>query len=441
MSKPVSKLTRNRSSVIFLAGVVLVAGLAIYSDGWGRYMAARAHASVPISDSRLLQPGRSLSEDDWEAARVAWRYFDQHYRASSGFVDSVSGYPSGTLWDQGSYMLALVSASGLGIIGDDLFEQRVTSLLSGLQRIELFEGQLPNKVYNSETLVQVDYKNQVSDEGVGWSALDIGRMLSAMRVLEMRHPQFGPTIRQVLANWELNAMAHQGQLYGATRSGGKTEYRQEGRIGYEQYAARSAAMWGLDVLPAGSAAPIMEWETVSSVEVPVDRRKASTFRAITPTLSEPYFLQALEMGLNAETAVLADRVYSAQEARYRQTGQLTMVSEGNINRAPYFLYTSVYSNGRAWAVLTEDGEFHPELRTISLKAAFAWDALYNTEYSNLVLSSLADLKTDHGWASGRYEAGGNVNSVVTANTNAVVLESLHFKKYGPLMQSFGTGQD
>lgn len=434
MPDPAPATSRNRSSLFFLTGVTLVAALAMYSDGWGRFMASTSLQSIPEQELRPLQAGRGLSEQDWEAARTAWGYFERHYRAESGFVDSVSGFPSGTLWDQGSHLLALVSAHELGLIDTAYFDQRANALLDGLGRLELFEDLLPNKVYHSVTLERVDYKNQVSAEGVGWSALDIGRMLSALRVLELRHPEFGPRIRRILSTWSLDAMGHRGQLHGATRADGTTQFRQEGRIGYEQYAARAAAMWGLDVLTAASAAPIMEWETVSSIDIPIDRRKASSFRAITPTLSEPYFLQGLEFGFNAETAVLADRVYSAQEARYRQTGQMTMVSEGNINQPPYFLYASVYANGEPWAVLTEKGAFHPDLRTISLKAAFAWNALYDTDYTRTVLASLQDLKTEHGWASGRYEADGKINTVVTANTNAVVLQALHFKHSGPLMQ-------
>lgn len=424
---------RNRSSLLFLTGMALVAGLAMYSDGWGRFMASTSFRAIPHDDTLPLRSGRGLTEADWDAARTAWSYFEQNYRDSSGFVDSVAGYPSGTLWDQGSYLLALISARELGLVDADLLDQRVSALLDGLGRLELFEGKLPNKVYHSVTLQQVDYTNKHTAEGVGWSALDIGRMLSALRILETRHPAYATRIRAVLAGWNLDAMAFGGQLQGAARTKGRTDLRQEGRIGYEQYAARAAAMWGLDVITAATAAPIMEWETIASVEVPVDRRKASSFRAITPTLSEPFLLQGLELGFNAETATLAQRVYAAQEARYRRTGTLTMVSEGNINQPPYFLYASVYANGEPWAVVTEKGAHHPDLRTVSLKAAFAWNALYDTEYTRQVLDSLQDLKTDRGWASGRYEASGEINTVVTANTNAVVLEALHFKHSGPLL--------
>ena len=422
----------NRSSLVFLAGLTLAAGIAVGVDGWGRFMLASNTAELTYDGARPVLTAQELSEDDLEAAKIAWRYFEQNFRPETGMVDSVAGFPSGTLWDQGSYLFALLSAQGLGLIDKGTLDYRVGRLLDGMSRLPLFNDLLPNKVYNSETLEMVDYKNNVSEDGVGWSALDIARMLMALRVLEHRNPEYGPQIRGILSKWTLPAMAYQGVLQGAGVEGGEVEQRQEGRIGYEQYGARAAAMWGLDTLKAANAQPIMEWQTISGVEVPVDLRTASAFRAITPTLSEPFFMQGLELGFDSETGLLASRVYEAQEQRYERTGQMTMVSEDNINQAPYFLYSSVYSNAEPWAVVTEDGEKHPELRTVSLKAAFAWDALYGTDYTDMVRTSLKDLETERGWAAGRYEATGEINDVVTLNTNAVVLEAMHYIAKGPL---------
>ncbi|WP_120500654.1 DUF3131 domain-containing protein [Roseovarius sp. EL26] len=422
----------NRSSWLFLSGLVLAAGLAVGTDGMQQFLLSGDGPQIDYSSALPVQPPRSLSDADRHAAKVAWRYFEKNYQPESGLVDSVSGYPSGTLWDQGSYLFALISARDLGIIDTAQFTRRVEKLLEAMEKIPLFEGVLPNKVYHSRSLKMVDYKNKTTDTGIGWSALDIARMLAALRVLERRYPQFSPRIQAVLANWELGALAFEGRLHGAQHEGGTVVYKQEGRIGYEQYAARAAALWGLDTLNAGSASTIMEWEEVSGIEIPIDQRRAGTFRAITPTLSEPFFMQGLEFGFNRESATLASRVYAAQENRYARTGHITMVSEDNINQEPYFLYSSVYSNGKNWAVVTEKGEHHPELRTISLKAAFAWDALYGTDYTAMARAALKDLETDRGWASGRYETTGEINTVTTANTNAVVLEAIHFIAYGPL---------
>lgn len=421
------------SSAVFLIGLSATAALAVHFDGYGTAPAQTTWIS-DLRATRLSQPGRGLEESDLQHAHTAWRYFEQNYQPATGLVDSVAGFPAATLWDQGSYLLGLVAARGLGLVPKQDFEDRTTRLLNSLEQLRLFENTLPNKVYNTLDLAMVDYENIPQSDGIGWSALDVARMLSALRVLELHHPQHGPQIRRVLARWNLSAMAEHGRLYGMQREEGVNERLQEGRIGYEQYAARSAAMWGLDVLVAGTAQPILQWRDQAGLDIPTDRRLAARFEAQTAVGSEAFFLQALEMGFTEESALLADRVFSAQQRRFERTGQLTMVSETNIDQAPHFLYNGIFGNGQDWAVLTEQGVHHEELRTVSLKAAFAWNAIYDDPYSRTVLKHLLPTATEFGWPSGTYESDGRINEIYTANTNAVVLQALYFKSYGPLMQ-------
>lgn len=426
---------RNHGSVAFLAGLLLTAGIAVNQDSWGQVMRGGSLAQLPQAQGLVPRPAQGLTAQDWQAAATAWRYFESHFRADTGFVDAIHDHPSATLWDQGSYLFALLAAHELGLIDAGTFEYRSAAFLNGLARLPLFEGQLPNKAYDTRSLAMVDYANSPAPEGIGWSALDIARLLMALRVLEIREPSYGPQIRALLAGWDLAAMTAEGRLWGSSRHQGQTRYHQEGRIGYEQYGARATALWGLDVLDASTARPIMEWEEVSGVEVAVDRRRVKDFGAITPVVSEPYLLQAFETGLNAEGQLLAGRIYQAQETRARHTGKATMVSEDHIDQAPHFLYGSVFGNGADWAVVAEDGSTHSELRTVSLKAAFGWDALYGTDYTQTVLADLAPLAGEQGWYAGRYEVDGRVNLALTLNTNAVVLEALHYKLRGPLLQA------
>lgn len=424
----------NRGSVAFLAGLLLTAGNAVNQDTWGQVMRDSSLAQLPQAQGLVPQPARGLTAQDWQSAASAWHYFESHFRAETGFVDAIHDHPSATLWDQGSYLLALIAAQGLGLIDAEAFDQRSTAFLGGLERLPLFDGQLPNKAYDTRSLAMVDYANTPVPEGIGWSALDIARLLMALRALEMRAPSYGPQIRTLLGGWDLAAMTAEGRLWGSSRHQGQTQYHQEGRIGYEQYGARAAALWGLDALDASTARPILAWQEVSGVQVAADRRRAKDFGAITPVVSEPYLLQAFETGLNAEGRLLASRVYQAQEARARHTGKATMVSEDHIDQAPHFLYGSVFGNGVDWAVVAEDGSAHPELRTVSLKAAFGWDALYGTDYTQTVLAEMAPLAGEQGWYAGRYEEDGRINLALTLNTNAVVLEALHYKLTGPLLR-------
>lgn len=432
-----AKSSTRRSSFLFVLGLILAATAAVVIDGGWRYQLRTVQATLALSgvEIPIAQPV-GFAPANQAAAQRAWAFFETHTQPETGWVNSAGDFPSTTLWDQGSYVLALIAARRLEIIPPTEFEARVTRLLDGFDSLALFDNKLPNKAYDTRSLVMVDYANTPVADGIGWSALDIARMLVAFRVLEKHFPEYGARIRATVARWDLAAMASQGELWGAERVDGTIHYTQEGRLGYEQYGARAAAMWGLDVSQAMSARRALDWTSVQGIEVPTDARHASAFGAITPILSEPYFLMALELGLDSENRLMAERVFRAQLRRFEETGLLTMVSEDHIDQAPHFLYNSVFANGTPWGVVTETGAFHPELRTISTKAAMAWDALYDTAYTDRVRAKLADVgDPTRGWPAGLYEADGAVNDIYTLNTNAVVLEAMHFAAFGPLWQT------
>ena len=425
-----------RAPLVFCLGLIAAAIAVVGLDASARKFALAHPIERFLLDKDMpipLMPPRPLSAQDRAAAEIAWGYIEANTQSGTGLINSVNGYTATTLWDQGSYLFGLVSARRLKLIEDGEYHERVSAFLNSLGQLPLFDGQLPNKAYNTVSLEMVDYANAPSPRGIGWSAIDIGRILMALRVLEYASPSYGPTIRGILAKWQLEEMASFGDMIGTEVQSGETIARQEGRVGYEQYAARTAALWGADVQLAMSASGRMNWSQVDGIRVPVDVRDHRTFEAITPTLSEPYILMALELGLNNESHVLASQVYRAQEARYRNEGELTMVSEDHVSQSPYFLYASVFGNGAEWPVLSEDGKRYDDLRTVSLKAAYAWDAMFDTQYTNLVVEELQPLASDTlGWAAGRYERDGSTNAVYTLNTNAVVLEALHFKAFGPM---------
>ena len=426
---------RSLPTTLFLAGLVAAAALSIGLDAGSRALIRSGLGGLdPAAEVALVPAGpRDLAPEDLAAARIAWAYFETNTRPETGLVDSVREFPSTTLWDQGGYVFALLAAHRLGLVDDAELTARADALFGSLGRLPLYKGRIPNKVYNTVTLEMTDYANTPRPDGIGFSALDIARLLLALRAFERLHPDYGDDIRAVIGRWDLSPMVRDGELWGATVDPDGTElYGQEGRIGYEQYAARAAALWGLDMSQAISARRIVDWDRVSGVPVPVDVRDHTTFLAITPTLSEPFILEGLELGLNAESRQLAEAVFEAQRARADRTGVPTAVSEDHLDQEPWFAYSAVHSNGRDWAVVDETGRFHPELRTQSVKAAFGWDALYGTDYTADLRKLLADLgDPEKGWAAGRYEATGEPNEVYALNTNAVVLEAIHYIAFGP----------
>jgi hypothetical protein len=70
-----------------------------------------------------------------------------------------------------------------------------------------------------------------------------------------------------------------------------------------------------------------------------------------------------------------------------------------------------------------------------VKAAFGWHALLRTEYTAKLVEKVAPLhEPGKGWYAGLYEATGQPNRALAANTNAVVLESLAYIARGRLLQ-------
>jgi hypothetical protein len=435
-------LIKARSHIIFL--VALAFGLALVTwidrgpdaDASTQDMDGQMAQFEDITPLPLAITGTS-SDVDLEHARIAWRYFQNNTDPVTGLVNSTDNYPSTTMWETGSYFVATMSAQRLGVIERDEAVARISLSLDTLQDMRLFDGVLPNKAYNVRTGELVNYANEPVERGLGWSALDIARMVGALGHVEANYPELAPKTATLMARWRLSDMVEDGQLVGGNMIDGNLRRDQEGRVGYEQYAAKAMMLFGYDMYRAYDAESHLMVQDVQGQPIPVDTR---LHRNITPafTVSEPYLFDGLEFGFDARSHRFATSIYAAQEARYHDTGILTAVSESHIDVAPYFIYSSVWGGGAPWAVMTFSGDRMDSRRTVTTKVAFAWDALFGTDYTRELLAAIAPLgDVERGWPEGIYEVDGTTNTSVTVNTNAVVLAALAFRAYGPLIR---TGQ-
>lgn len=379
-----------------------------------------------------------LTENEQAFAEVAWQYFENNRQPATGFTNSADQFPSGTLWDQGNYLMALNAAVWLDLIDQTEFDNQLNQFLTGLGEMPLVDGALPNKVYNSATGEMVNYANEPTEEGIGWSALDIGRLLAAFHIIRTCHPQYEDWITGIVASWQVARSVEGGQLYGAVvEADGSIMRVQEGRLGYEEYAARGYELWGFEVDEALALEP-MQMVKVSGVKIPVDERDFETTNANNYVVSESYILEAIEFGWDADLTKHGEAVLAAQASRYEETGQLTAVSEDNVDQAPHFLYSTLYANGTPWAVITEENDPHPDLRTVSTKAAFGWFYLFPKQtYTLKLINAVKELQapTGGGFYAGVYEETDEVNTILTGNTNGLILEILYYKALGnePIM--------
>jgi Protein of unknown function (DUF3131) len=394
----------------------------------------------------------ALTERELEIAQVAWSYFEARYQEETGLVNAVGSFPSTTLWDTASYISALVSAYELCLIDKREFDTRATKLLGTLRNLELYKGEAPNKVYNAKTGEKVNYANEAGE--VGMSALDIGRMLVWLRILKERYPYLANSVDNVPMRWNFcNLVDEDGRMNGAFLNGkNETNYVQEGRLGYEEYAAKGFALWGFDVSKALMPEPIA-YTTIFDVDVPYDGRDPRVFKNQNYVLTEGYILEGLELGWDLPTdrsmdgmvatsgwrAEFANRIYLVQQRRYEQTGILTARSEHQVEGKPFFVYDSIFADGYAWNTLDPTGEYQPDRAAVSSKAAIGLWALWDTDYTDLLFESVADLyEPDQGLYEGIYENGSGYIPLQTANNNGIILAALLYKVQGPILQQVST---
>ncbi len=383
---------------------------------------------IPAKISKLTAAELAL-------AQTAWKYFENNSNESTGLVNSADKFPSVTLWDQSAAIAALVSAKELGIIEEKEFNNKLDKMLTTLAKLELYNEELPNKVYNSQTLIPVNYGGLDTKETIGWSAIDIGRMAIWLKIIGAKYPEYKKQADAVWQAWDIERLVKDGDMYGTSISNGEEQYNQEGRLGYENYAAFGLKLWGLEVDKALDYEDKTAFVNLYDVGIPYDLRDQQNSGGNNYVLSEPYFLDGIETGFQALPKAYSDRILKAQQARYQNTQQLTALTEDNLDRDPRFVYNTLFANGKPWATITDTGENYNHYRFLSSKAAIGWHVLYNSEYTQKLFDFVIEnLESDEGWYNGYYETLQEPNDALTANNNGVILECLLYKQVGkPLM--------
>lgn len=384
----------------------------------------------------LRKPSLTLTEEEREFAKIAWKYFQNNYHDSTGFVNGVQDHHNISLKDLTSYLMGMISAYEIGIISGEDFDMRISRFLNSLEKISLYKGKLPNKIYNPATLDMLDYRHRATKKGVGWSSLDIGRFFSFVNKVMIDYPQYQPQLKNAISEWNLNNMIIKGSLYGMTGLNNEKipRVKQEGRLGYEEYCAKGLLMAGFDVTEAFSYTDFIKFIKVYKNEIGVDSREKKNSPAGNFILSEPYILDGMEYGWDVNSKELAYRVYNAQKERYLATGIVTSVCADYLDVPPYFIYNNVYADSEIWNCINERGDNLEHLKIISTKAAFGWYVLIDDEYAEILFDAVKNFyDPEKGWYAGQYEKTGRVNTAITASTNGIILEALNYKMNGKII--------
>ena len=365
-----------------------------------------------------------------EAAEVAWRFIEANTDSTTGLIAATQHYPNATTWDIASGMAAVYAARRLDLIPAPEYRERMDRMLATIERLPLYDSAAYHKIYAVGTGTMVDGAGRRSTIGYAWSATDLGRFLVWLKIIEQGDPIAAPAVRRIAERMRYERIVRDGYMYGEDRNR-RTPAFQEGRIGYEQYAATGFALWGhapehaLD--PMRHAEPVEEW----------GQRLLRDERGIDRLASEPFVMLGLELGLGGELRALAESVLALQRIRWERTGIVTIASEDAVNVPPgYFYYYCVYCSGRLFVIETHTpGRSQDGPRWVSTKASFGWHALMPDDYTELAVHTVRPAATADGWQSGVFEgADGRTTGTHDINTAAIVLEAaLYVLDGGPIL--------
>jgi len=421
-----------------LAMVALASAAALQCGSTGANsedVAAESNAANEIPDyapAVLREPAAaSATEQDSlfaNAARAAWAQINQNYHASTGLVNAQPTWAYPTAWDIASTLAAYYSARGLGLISDAEYKDRASRLLATLKKARLYNGFAFGRNYDAQTGELVGPDQKPATDGPGYSAMDMGRLLVVLGIIARNDPDLAADARAVASRVDPKRIIQNGYLTGSElNKQGKPEPYQEGRLGYEQYAASGFALWNMSAQAARDARANATRASVYNIPITADKR------GLDRLTSEPFIMHGLELGWDGHTREMAWQTLSAQAARYAKTGQMTIVSEDAINLPPYyFYYYCVYCSGKPFVVnIHTPGVNLDKPRWVSTKAAFAWHALVPSKYTwEGVRAVQPALDPKQGWASGVYEDSHKSTETFAVNTAAIVLESALYRKTG-----------
>ncbi len=364
-----------------------------------------------------------------EMAKQSLGYLTANWQPNTGLVSATPDWYNTTMWDIGAELLGFHAAKELGLITAGDYDARTRKTLATLERMPLYQNTAFAKLYSTRT-------GAISSEGrPGWSATDLGRFLVALKILAAREPQYADQLARIAKRMDYSQIVKDGYLQGQLLgSNGKPWTYQEGRIGYEQYAAQGFARWGADVRNALDVHKNAEPVTVMGVPILADKRQQDRL------LSEPFILYGIELGMPADVESLAKNVLALEEARYKSDGKMTMVSEDAVAVPPdYFYYYCVYCSGKAFVVENaSSGAQVSRPRWVSTKAAFGWNAILPNDYTRAAVQYVANAHDpNRGWATGVMEDTRASTKTFDVNSASVLLEVAFYELRGgrPLIDS------
>ncbi len=357
-------------------------------------------------------------------AEIAWRYFALLTDKETGLIpatawlqDNLVAYPLATMWDVGSTLIGLIGAHSIGIIDTKEFTERVEKALAHISDSTIRGLRLPR--------LQTPTNGKGSGED-GFDASDTGRLLICLKVLE-RYAGTGLGVQQIVERWDLGGTLIGNRLH-SIRHGAFEDVHGSN---YAHYVARGFIAWGFTVAPVYPISPV---DKATDAEMRLVYEVADRG----PVGTEPHVLEQIELGYSDAARTIADMLYTAQLRAYAANGEVVCVSEGPLNRDPWFTYQGyqIGAEEDAWTVETIDNlakyktaSFRQSTRMVSSKGAFLWSAVRPQAYSRILLSYVRERAAIArlGYASGIFAATGQPTANYSdVNTNGIILSAIAY---------------
>lgn len=233
-------LLAGRSHLAFLLGLGAAALTIRAVDGGSGAQTARpdpppSPATIAPPDApRLSLRARAVALDERQLtlARTAWSYLERNADPRTGLAPSVKGARSTTVGDVGAQLAAVLAAEDLGLVSRAAASRLLGRALASLAVLPLCEGGLPNESYDVRTLKMVDRRGAPAPRGIGWSVVDVARVLVPLSAVSWHHPELAPLARTATSRWRLESLAGGETRRGsARRADGIPQVEEEARGG------------------------------------------------------------------------------------------------------------------------------------------------------------------------------------------------------------------
>jgi len=391
----------------------------------------KTRSMVEVVDSRETGFTPPSPAELMEDAATAWTYFDAWKKKFDTAVPAtgwrrgktLEAYPFLTMWDMASLIMAHVSAHRIGLIDGKRFDRAAAKIVR-LLAASTFK-------FKTSALPMAEIPiGRARGQRQGFDATDTGRLLIALKILDEQTAQ-SLNIAKLVHGWDLPGIAPGGEAHNVSK----------GRLNpippnsYGHYVSRGFGLWGVALNPA-----FKELRPLESMDATL--RFLDEVRARGRIATEPSTTELVEIGESEPGKIMSDMLLAAQIERHERTGIATCVSEGPLDRRPWFAYQGyqiAVDGSGGWLIDGPPGgkkyltaKTVEDIRTVSTKGCFLWMAARPGAYSSMLYRLARErAKIDGlGFASGIFENTLKRTDHSDINTNGIILEALAFMLNG-----------